>query len=120
MLRDLTTTSTGTVVTVTDATFAATVLGADRPVVVDFWADWCPPCKAISRSLAELAQEFGPRLTVATLDVDANPETTRAYGILAMPTLLVFSGGEQVGSLVGARPKAHLRHALEEHLPVSR
>jgi thioredoxin 1 len=113
MLRNLT---TGSVVTVTDATFAEVVLAADRPVVVDFWADWCPPCKAISRSLAELAEEFGDRMAVATLDVDANPETTRAYQILAMPTLLVFSGGEVVGSLVGARPKAHLRHALEEHL----
>lgn len=113
MLRDL---HTGTVVTVTDATFADVVLAADRPVVVDFWADWCPPCKAISRSLAELADEFGDRMTVATLDVDANPETTRAYAVLAMPTLLVFRAGEVVGSLVGARPKAHLRHALEPHL----
>ena len=113
MLRDI---DTATVVTVTDATFAELVLAADRPVVVDFWAEWCPPCKAISRSLVELAEEFGSRMTVATVDVDANPETTRAYGVLAMPTLLVFKGGEVVGSLVGARPKAHLRHALEEHL----
>ncbi len=113
MLRDL---HTATVVTVTDATFTDVVLAADRPVVVDFWADWCPPCKAISRSLAELADEFGDRMTVATLDVDANPETTRAYAVLAMPTLLVFRAGEVVASLVGARPKAHLRHALEPHL----
>ena len=113
MLRDI---DTATVVTVTDATFAELVLAADRPVVVDFWAEWCPPCKAISRSLAELAEEFGSRMTVATVDVDANPEATRAYGVLAMPTLMVFKGGEVVGSLVGSRPKAHLRHALEEHL----
>ena len=103
-------------VTVTDATFAEIVLTADRPVVVDFWAEWCPPCKAISRSLAELAEEFGDRMTVATIDVDNNPEATRAYAVLAMPTLLVFRGGEVVGSLVGARPKAHLRHALTAHL----
>lgn len=113
MLRDL---ATGTVITVTDATFADAVLAADRPVVVDFWAEWCPPCKAISRSLAELAEEFGDRMAVATLNVDENPETTRAYGVLAMPTLLVFRGGEMIGSLVGARPKAHLRHALTPHL----
>jgi thioredoxin 1 len=109
-----------TVHAVTDADFAAVVLAADRPVVVDFWADWCPPCKAISRSLEELAAEFGDRMAVVTLDVDANPETTRAYGVQAMPTLLVFRAGEVVGSLVGARPKAHLRHALEDHLDAAR
>ena len=113
MLRDLV---AGTVVPVTDATFADTVLAADRPVVVDFWAEWCPPCKAISRSLAELAGEFGDRMAVATIDVDNNPETARTYGILAMPTLLVFRGGEVACSLVGARPKAHLRHALAPYL----
>ena len=101
---------------VSDATFSDEVLKAKGPVLVDFWADWCPPCKAISRSLAELAAEFGDRLAVVTVDVDANPGTTRAYQILAMPTLLVFRGGEVIGSLVGARPKAHLRHALEAHL----
>jgi thioredoxin 1 len=113
MLRNI---ESGTVVAVTDATFAEIVLAADRPVVVDFWAEWCPPCKAISRSLAELAEEFAGRMSVATIDVDANPESTRAYGVLAMPTLLVFRRGEVVGSLVGARPKAHLRHALTPHL----
>jgi thioredoxin 1 len=88
------------------------VLAGDRPVVVDFWAEWCPPCKAISRSLAELAEEFGERMVVATLNSDDNPNTARAYGIMSLPTLLVFRRGEVVGSIVGARPKAHLRQAL--------
>ncbi|WP_326561973.1 thioredoxin [Micromonospora sp. NBC_01796] len=106
----------GAVVTVTDATFATLVLASDRPVVVDFWAEWCPPCRAISKSLAELAEEFGDRMVVATLNSDENPATTRAYRILSLPTLLVFRRGELVGSTVGARPKSHLRQALTAHL----
>ncbi|WTY84291.1 thioredoxin [Micromonospora sp. NBC_01405] len=101
---------------VTDATFAETVLAADRPVVVDFWAEWCPPCLAISRSLTELAGEFGDRLRVVTVNTDENPAATRAYGVMSMPTLLVFRGGEVVGSIVGARPKNHLRLSFARHL----
>ncbi|MFG1953111.1 thioredoxin family protein [Micromonospora sp. NPDC048830] len=101
---------------VADATFAEAVLAADRPVVVDFWAEWCPPCGPVSRSLAELADEFGDRLSVVTVDTDANPATTRAYGVMSLPTLLVFSGGEVVGSIVGARPKNHLRLSFARHL----
>jgi thioredoxin 1 len=107
--------ATGSLVTVTDGTFAETVLGGDRPVVVDFWAEWCPPCKAISRSLAELAEEFGERMVMATLNSDDNPNTARAYAIMSLPTLLVFRRGEVVGSIVGARPKAYLRQALTAH-----
>lgn len=103
---------TDALTTVTDDTFAHVVLASDRPVVVDFWAEWCPPCHAISRSLAELAEEFGDRLRVATLDTDANPVTTRRYGVLSLPTLLVFRDGEVVGSIVGSRPKMHLRQSL--------
>jgi thioredoxin 1 len=104
------------VVTVTDDSFEAQVLKSERPVVVDFWAPWCHPCVAISKSLAELAEEFGERLTVAKLNADDNPETTREYGVMAMPTLLVFRQGEVVGSIVGARPKAYLRNALTDLL----
>jgi thioredoxin 1 len=107
---------TGAVVTVTDDTFAALVLASDRPVVVDFWAEWCPPCKAISKSLAELAEEFGDRMTVATVNTDENPATTRAYRVMSLPTLLVFRQGELVGSTVGARPKSQLRQALTVHI----
>jgi thioredoxin 1 len=105
---------TGTVVTVTDATFADVVLGNERPVVVDFWADWCKPCVMISKSLAELAEEYGERLVIAKIDADANPESVRTYGVMSMPTLLVFRKGEVVGALVGARPKASLRKAIDE------
>jgi thioredoxin 1 len=100
------------VVTVTDDTFADLVLAERRPVVVDFWAEWCPPCRAISRSLAEHAAEFGGRVVVATLNADDNPLRTRDYQVLAMPTLLFFRGGEIVDSVVGARPKAYLRERL--------
>jgi thioredoxin 1 len=104
-----------TLTAVTDDTFAAAVLGADRPVIVDCWAEWCPPCHAISRSLGELAGEYTDRVAVVTLDVDENPETVRRYGVMAMPTLLVFRGGELVASTVGARPKSQLRRLFDEH-----
>ncbi|MEV4540616.1 thioredoxin [Micromonospora echinaurantiaca] len=106
----------GSLTAVTDATFDSAVLAADRPVVVDFWADWCPPCRAISRSLAELADEFAGRLDITTINSDENPETTRRYGVMSLPTLLVFDRGELVGSIVGARPKNHLRAALGRHV----
>nr|WP_205862479.1 thioredoxin [Planosporangium thailandense] len=102
-------------ITVSDETFAETVLTSDRPVVVDFWAEWCRPCKMIANSLAELAEEFGDRMVVATLNSDENPNATRTYGVMSLPTLLVFRGGEVVGSIVGARPKASLRQALAAH-----
>ncbi|WP_442930956.1 thioredoxin [Micromonospora sp. NBC_00389] len=99
-------------VTVTDDTFTELVLASDRPVVVDFWAEWCPPCKAIEKSLAELAQEFGDRMVVAKLNSDENPTATRNYGVMSLPTLLVFRRGEVVGSTVGSRPKSYLRQTL--------
>ncbi len=104
----------GTVVTVTDSTFADVVLGNDKPVVVDFWADWCKPCVMISKSLGELAEEYGDRLVIAKIDADTNPEAVRSYGVMSMPTLLVFRKGEVVGSMVGARPKASLRKSIDE------
>lgn len=109
---------TGSLVTVTDDTFAATVLASDRPVVVDFWAEWCPPCRMISKSLAELAEELGDQMVVAKLNSDENPETTRTYRVMSLPTLLVFRRGEVVGSIVGARPKSYLRRALSEAMVV--
>jgi thioredoxin 1 len=104
------------VVTVTDDTFADLVLAERRPVVVDFWAEWCRPCLAISRSLAELAGEFAGRVVVAKLDVDDNPLRTREYQVLAMPTLLFVRDGRVVDSVVGARPKAYLRQRLTDLL----
>jgi thioredoxin 1 len=96
----------------TDATFAATVRDSRVPVVVDFWAEWCPPCGPMARHLAELAGEFDGRLLIAKINADENPETARAYRVLSMPTLLFFERGTVVNSLVGLRPKAVLRQAL--------
>ncbi|HEV7706821.1 MAG TPA: thioredoxin domain-containing protein [Asanoa sp.] len=103
-------------VTVTDETFAASVLAAPLPVVVDVWAEWCPPCHAISKSLAELAVELDGQMTVATLDADENPATCRAYQVRSLPTLLIFKAGELVSATVGARPKSALRTLLAGHL----
>jgi thioredoxin 1 len=102
--------------TLTDATFAATVLDSDLPFVVDFWADWCPPCRPMAQTLAELAPEFDGRLRLGKINADENPETTRAYRIMSMPTLLFFSAGIVTATLVGARPKSTLRAALSNAL----
>lgn len=100
-------------ITVTDASFAETVLAAPLPFVLDFWAEWCPPCGPMARVLAELTGEFAGRVLIGKLNADENPETTRAYRVMAMPTLLFFSGGVVTATIVGARPKSVLRRALE-------
>ena len=107
------------VLAVTDETFAAEVLAEQGPVLVDFTADWCPPCRMIAPVLAEVAREQAGRLKVVTLDVDVNPGTQSAYGVLSMPTLILFQGGEPVKSLVGARPKRRLLQELGEVLGTS-
>lgn len=101
---------------VTDASFAAEVLHSDLPVLVDFTASWCPPCRMIEPVLAAVAGEEAHRLKVVSLDVDSNPETQAAYAVLSMPTLIVFRGGEPVKSMVGARAKAKLLRELAEVL----
>jgi thioredoxin 1 len=102
----------------TDATFDADVLGASRPVLVDFTAAWCGPCRMIAPVLDQIATEEADRLQVVSLDVDENPEITRRYNVLGMPTLMLFVGGEPVTQLVGARPRAAILRELEPHLPV--
>ncbi|WP_406258849.1 thioredoxin family protein [Streptomyces nigra] len=101
---------------VTDADFAAEVIGAELPVLVEFTADWCPPCLQMGPVLAALAAEEGERLKVVQLDVDTNPLTTNAYKVLSMPTFLVFRDGEPVKAMVGARPKRRLLEELADVL----
>lgn len=93
---------------VTDATFDQEVLQSDKPVIVDFWATWCGPCRKVSPLLEEIAEAHADKVTVAKLDIDANPQTSQAYQILSIPTMLVFSGGKPVKQVVGAKPKAAL------------
>jgi thioredoxin 1 len=102
--------------TVTDATFDADVLGSEKPVLVDFWAEWCGPCKMVAPVLEEIASEHGDKITVAKVNIDENPEIARRYQIMSIPTMSVFSGGEVVRSIVGAKPKAALLRDLEDIL----
>ena len=102
--------------TVTDATFATDVLGSDKPVLVDFWAEWCGPCKMVAPVLDEIAGEHAETLTVAKLDIDANPATARDYQVMSIPTMILFKNGEPVKQIVGAKPKAALLSDLSDHL----
>ncbi|MGW4382083.1 thioredoxin [Kitasatospora sp. NPDC004531] len=101
---------------VTDATFDAEVLKSDKPVLVDFWATWCGPCRQVAPVLEDIAAEHGDKLTVLKLDVDANQETAAAYNVISIPTLNVYKGGELVKTITGARPKAALLRELAEYL----
>jgi thioredoxin 1 len=92
----------------TDARFTADVLESDVPVVVDFTAAWCPPCRAIAPHVAAIARDYGGRLTVATCDVDANAELAARLDVRAMPTLMLFKGGQVIGQIVGAVPRAKI------------
>ena len=101
---------------VTDADFAQTVLAADKPVVVDFWAEWCGPCRQVQPILREIADEHGDKITVVKMNVDENPQTPAQYRVTGIPTMNVYSGGEVVKSIVGARPKAAMLDQLGEFI----
>ena len=101
---------------VTDTDFETEVIGADLPVLVEFTADWCPPCRQMAPVLAALAAQEAGRLKVVQLDVDRSPATTNAYKVLSMPTFMVFRAGEPVKSVVGARPGRRLLEELSDVL----
>jgi thioredoxin 1 len=101
---------------VTDETFEADVLKNDKPVLVDYWAEWCGPCKMVAPVLEAIAQEHGDKLDIVKLNVDENPVVTQKYGILNIPTLGVFKNGEVVKELVGARSKSALLRELADFL----
>jgi thioredoxin 1 len=103
--------------TLTTATFDEAVRAADTPIVVDFWAEWCGPCKMITPILEELATEQAGRIAVAKLNVDENPDLAMRYNVMSIPTLLVFRDGELAKRLVGAKPKSALLQELSEFLP---
>ena len=102
--------------TVTDATFTSDVLQSDTPVLVDFWAEWCMPCKKVDPLLNELANEMGDKVRIVSVNIDENPETTRAYRVMSVPTLTIFKGGEPVNSVTGAKPKSALVNFIESAL----
>ena len=106
----------GATVAVTDDSFAEDVLTNDRPVLVDFWATWCGPCKMVAPVLEEIATEKAEQLVVAKIDVDANPATARDFQVISIPTMILFRGGEPVKRIVGAKGKAALLRELADIL----
>jgi len=106
----------GTTKAVTDATFEAEVLKSDKPVIVDYWAEWCGPCRMIAPVLEEIAKEYADKIDVVKLNVDDNPAVAQRYQILAIPTLNVFQNGEVVKQIKGAKPKAALLKDLAEFI----
>ncbi len=102
---------------ITDDSFENDVLKADGPVLVDFWAEWCGPCKMIGPALEEISDEMGEQVTIAKLNIDDSPDAPGKYGVRGIPTMILFNNGEPVETKVGAAPKSQLKSWLEESLP---
>lgn len=101
---------------ITDASFQADVLESDKPVLVDFWAEWCGPCKMIGPSLEELSDELGEQVTIAKINIDENPEAPGNYGVRGIPTMILFKAGAPAATKVGAAPKSQLKGWLQGEL----
>lgn len=106
----------GKALAVTDATFESEVLKSDKPVLVDFWAEWCGPCRMIAPVIEEMAGEYEGKAKIAKVDVDTNPQISMKFGIRSIPTLLIFKDGQVVDQIVGAVPKPHLKKQLDAQL----
>ncbi len=106
-------------INVTDTTFQREVIEAEGPILVDFWAAWCGPCRAIAPVLEELQNDFGDRLTIAKVNVDENPQSAQRFGIRSIPTLLLFVDGAPAETIIGAQPKAALEAVINRHLPAA-
>ncbi len=103
-------------VTVTDATFQRDVLGSPKPVLVDFFTDWCAPCKPLAVSLDELSAEIGDKITIAKVNAEDSPTITNKYGVRGFPTMLIFKGGEVLASRSGAMPKGKIKEWIEQSI----
>ena len=102
------------VIDVTDQNFEAEVLQSDKPTIIDFWAEWCAPCRQISPVIKELAAEYGDQVKIVKMDIEANPGTPGKYGVRAIPTILAFQGGQVVEQLQGARPKTDFEDMIKK------
>ncbi|MFZ1174862.1 MAG: thioredoxin [Mycobacterium sp.] len=107
----------GATIEVSDASFSTDVLSSNKPVLVDFWATWCGPCKMVAPVLEEIASERADQLTIAKLDVDANPTTARDFQVVSIPTMILFKDGQPVKRIVGAKGKAALLRELSDAVP---
>jgi thioredoxin 1 len=104
------------VIEVSDQDFDNQVLGSERPVLVDFWAEWCVPCHMVSPVVEEIARDYADRMTAAKLNVDDNPQTARKFGVMSIPTLIVFKDGQEKARVVGARAKEAILREIEPHI----
>jgi len=101
---------------ISDASFDTDVINAGKPVLVDYWAEWCGPCRMVAPVLEEIATEYADKIAVVKLNIDENPAVSQRYGIMAIPTMNVFSGGQVVKQIVGAKPKSALLRELAEYI----